>query len=248
MAHPSCSINNGNSIAPEFQLPACMLERLRQLGVTDHEKVECCSRIWQSSGEESVWIYIKSEQEAAAKFAQWSPRLREYADECRTDSPLPSRNVFSEVEQLQYTLLVRKMQSTKLLPGIPRDRVTIVTSSPMGLAAATAVFGNPAGNVVYLTDPELDTFFRNVCHYNFASSTEEPWWFFHRWWTITTGDGVLKQHSFMPLPELPPGAEYWDIIEGGSGSSLSGGMHHEMWAWDGKRVMPVEDYEGLTSF
>jgi hypothetical protein len=172
-------------------------------------------------------FYTREEIENARQ--TWAPRLREYANHCRIERPVPALNSLSVAEREQWRILRAKMQAFTPYSPFRREHVAILHSTPVGLLAAQEVFGPVAECMVFLLANEKVKWFDNI-----YPGVDGWYWFL--WWTIH--DRVPQRFADAVATHYPTphGFAYWVVTEGRGAGDAS----HEVWKWDGAVAEPVE--------
>lgn len=222
-----------------MSLPQEALQRLAQLGYTSEQDLPFWRRLWQSEGESFFWIFLKSEEEAAAEYRLWFPRLKEFATECRKAVPVPSADAFSAVEREQSRILLTKMEEfaksedRRCVFGRKPHQAAILSTTRVGLAAAAQVFAGTGA--ILLLEEERERWFAEV----YPGVGEKFWWYALAWWTLREGLAGQDEDYIRKSHPLPAGGSYWVVTSGVQWGSLAGGENGEVWCWDGTAATPL---------
>ena len=122
------------------------VQRLARLGYATEADLWFWRDLWRSDGESFFWSFLRKTEEAAEEHRRWFPRLQDLAAECRRAVPPPSMDRLSSAEQVQYRILLAKMQEfvgsgDRCVLRQKPTRAAILYTTRIGLAAAQEVFG-----------------------------------------------------------------------------------------------------------
>lgn len=196
-------------------------------------------RMWDEQGEAFFWSFLDHERQVREQADRWYPLLRAYAAECQRREPSPDPAGFSPAHREQQRLLHEQM--SKFVAGKHAEplrnphRVAIVSTSPVGLAAAEEVFGPLGLRLVILPDGESGRWFE--AH----QEAETPFWW-HVSYSCVLRDRFGEYDRAMVEPNLPAprGTTFWLLTESLAWGGLAGGATHDLWRWDGSRAVFVE--------
>jgi hypothetical protein len=218
------------------------IRALGQLGyVLRTRELKRFDRMWDQNGEPYFWSFLERERQRRELADRWFPLLESYAAECRDRSPSPSAASFTPVEHEQLRILRGQMIA---FVSSPRDmealskplRVALISTPPVGLPAAFAVF-HPLGlRIVILTNPEADQWLRA----NKNARLSNPWWFVHYRWVLRDQFIGRDRQLVDNLPPPPAGTAYWLMTESVALGGAPYSAHHSLWSWSGERAKFVE--------
>jgi hypothetical protein len=181
------------------------------------------------------------EEEIAAQYQVWFPRLQEFAEECRRKTPIPDVSEFSAVEREQYRILREAMENKREsedLEIVLRRRphcVPILYTSRVGLPAAHALYGDTGA--VILEESEQQHWLYEVYQLDGPEWGCRSWWFAFAWWTVSEEiPEDLRKHLRPAITALPAGSTYWMQWSGVQWGELHGGSRGSLWRWDGTRA------------
>jgi hypothetical protein len=218
------------------------VRRLAALGVTGEAALRFWTDIWQSEGESFFWRFVEKEEEAAAEYRRWFPRLQAFAAECRRTLPAPVVSGLPAAEREQHRVLLGKMrefmasEDSSCVMGRKANQAAIVSTMRVGLAAAQEVFGGTGA--VVLEESERERWFAEV----YRPAEEGFWWYAFAWWTLLEGLPEGGEESIRTSYPIPAGNSYWVVVSGVQWGGLAGGANHELWRWDGTRAEFIEVY------
>ena len=161
-------------------------------------------------------------------FNHWSPKLRDYAAECRRLRPMPNGGSLSAAELEQFRILCGVLKEFRDSPiRMPAPYLNIFHGSPITLLAANEIFGPLADAVVPLLSDEQDKWFNEIFH-------GADGWFGSCW--VTIHDPVPSVFAEGFDTHWPPadGIRYWVLTK-----ARAGGASHEVWKWDGQVAVPA---------
>jgi hypothetical protein len=223
-------------------LSAKAVERLARLGYVTDADLRPWRWLWQSESESFFWSFLRKEEEAADEYRRWFPRLQAFAAECRRAAPVPAVASFPAAGREQHRVLRARMrefaasEDRRCILDRKPYQAAILSTTPVGLAAAEEVFGGTGA--VILTEAERERWLSEV----YPVDHEAFWWYAFAWWTLTEGlagkdEAEIRQHY--PIPD---GCSYWVVVSGVQWGGLAGGANHELWRWDGERAEFIEVY------
>ena len=208
------------------------VQRLKALGYSD-ASLSFWSQVWQSQDEEFFWDILEGEEDVAARYREWFPRLEAFAAECRRSRPAPAVSELSAAEHAQHHILLEKMREyaaskeCSMLLGRRHNRTTVLSSTHVGLAAAIEVFGT--ADVIILEESERERWFDDVYR---PESEDVFWWYAFLWWTLRDDLDEETRRAY----DIPTDGAYWVVDAGVRTGSLAGTSFDELWRWDGQRA------------
>jgi hypothetical protein len=223
-------------------LSAEAVQRLALLGYTSDSDLRFWRELWKSQGESFFWGFLRKDEEAAAEYRRWFPRLQAFAAECRRAVPAPAVDGFSASEREQHRILLAKMrefdgsEDRRCILGRKPHQAAILSTTRVGLAAAQQVFGG--SGAVILEESERERWLSEVCPVNH----EAFWWYAFAWWTLKEGLAGEDEASIRQDYPIPPSCAYWVVVSGVQWGGLAGGSNHELWRWDGERAEFIQLY------
>lgn len=165
--------------------------------------------------------------------------LCEFADSCRQATPIPDERALSVAEQAQDQLLggvlmhwlkndlpgflFERSDCVAEIRGIDKEPGLVVTTSPVGLIAATNIIGHRQPLSCYLLEQE----YREYCD----EHPDPNWqWHLHHWSWIET-DANLGEDSCREEFPLSEGESYWIHHTGVSVAFLFERSFKHLWKW-----------------
>src|SRR5262245_4822886 len=80
------------------------IEELEGAGSASTNRLAFCQRMWNDS-RRLFWLYLENSRRRKYLLEKWTPRLRDYAGECRRIHPAPSKDGLTAAQQAQHGLL-----------------------------------------------------------------------------------------------------------------------------------------------
>jgi hypothetical protein len=205
-----CAICHGAAarIPPDdFVLPAFLRKRILSLGKSTERYREMAWR----EGNDYVHEFLDRQDKADALYAEWLPKLRKFAKECRRDRAYdPSRRL--RISDLAKQRIYRtKFEKENWIPRA--GPVPIFTLPLIAISVAEQVWpvGNLGSDHWWTIDDAPDS---------------EPD-------NMSVGDW----HNI----DIPKGSVPWVVSVGSMYGPLAGGGHSEVWSWDGREASFVQE-------
>ncbi len=223
------------------------IRRLTALGYTTEADLEFWRRLWMSEGDSFFWYFLESEEKSAESSTAGtrnSGRSRPSADGSgQHPTPKPCRWPSRE----QYRILCEKMEQFAASPdrvvmGRKPNQADIVATTPVGLAAASAVFGRLGVPVVLLLGEEKEGWFSRVI----APEEQAFGWYATYWWLCKEEPEPEELDEVRRHYPIPDGSAYWVVTTGLAWGSLAGGSKDELWQWDGVKASCLGIYRDIT--
>jgi hypothetical protein len=196
----------------------------------------------RSEGADFVRCYVAKLEEADHLFHEWSPKLREFAADCRAKTPLidaASLNPRDNAKLAIYESLITKAEQQ---PQQRRNEVLICSIPRLGMPIAMSLWPATDDRCVFLTPDELSEWRTIYEHHE-----ESFWWFANYWWHIEDPprtNSLWEQDTELNTSD---GADPWLVVSGLSWGSLAGGETADLWSWDGRQARFVRNV-GICSF
>ncbi len=216
----------------DFELPSELTKRLAAFNMDP----AFFRQIAWRDGVGFVHRFIEKLEERNELYRKWSPRLREFADECRKSRPLPSDSSLSSSDREKQRIFEAKLER----PKMAQDMTVAICRMPLiAMAIAQRVWPSDDEQTVVLTFEEKSRWDEIYSHPGGAF-----WWFAHFWWNI---DDSREQEFPLTQPDGPeflwwndddvPNAETpWLLTVGNLYGPLAGGGRRELWSWNGRRA------------
>jgi hypothetical protein len=118
-------------------------------------------------------------------------------------------------------------------------RVTILSTTRVGLAAAEELFGVSA---VILEDSENSRWFAEV----YPAPDQSPGWYTLVWWWIRVDLRDIEAERIDRPNSSSSIGSYWIVESGVLWGPMAGGSRQELWRWDGTQAVFVKTYQDLT--
>ena len=183
---------------------------------------------------------VRPTAESLAAYAEWMPRLREFAAARRVEVPVPDLRELNAAESAEHRMLLMRMrefQANGMSGGtfVPKpDVIREVSTTRVGLSAAVEAFA--AMDVVIMTSDEWKQWhaLTRASRPSRDSLRSEMAW----WYRVDTTDPHALRHFASTAPP-PTGVVEWLFSRGTcSGSGDAGRL--ERWWWDGEQLAFVE--------
>jgi hypothetical protein len=206
-------------------LPSDIADRLAQLG-EDAARYEW---IAESEGVESLRGFVGKLVESAALFEEWHPRLQEFAEQKRSENPLPQLLATDSFTIAQHRIMQPLIEKAERV-RIRGDHTSVIFYAPLN--SLTLLLNSwPAAvpNAVFLTPHELRQW-NEIYH----RKEDAFWWYVFQWWNI---EFEIPEKSIWFLdskPSLPSNVTPMLVTYGLQWDGFAGGEHADLWAWDGK--------------
>ena len=192
--------------------------------------------------------YIDKIAESNDLYQKWSPKLSEFAAQCRANQPTPPESSLSDIDRAKQQIYENKIKNAERLPHKLTHNKVIVCRMPLvAISVAQRLWPGEDDNAVILT-PEEESKWAEI----YSHPKDTFWWFIHYWWSIddspeqkwTFGDAAFYNWNDNEIQE---GTSPWLVHSGLQWGSLFGGSKTELWLWDGKHCKFVE-IKGSLSF
>jgi hypothetical protein len=192
-------------------------------------------QMWDGKGESFFWLFLEREQQRRILADRWFPVLSAYAADCRRRAPAPASGELTPVKREQLRVLREQMtafvtSSADLEPLSNPQRVVLITTMPVGMPAALAVFAPLSLRTVVLTDPEAEHWFQTQKEATLC----DPWWFVHYRWVIRDRLDERDRDLIASYGPPPPGSANWLLTEGVALGGVPYSAEHRIWRWDGE--------------
>jgi hypothetical protein len=228
---------------PDAELSQDVIDRLAHLGYVTPAAVQKFTDILKQNGELSLMSRLTTLEHSARSYAEWFPKLRNFAADCRGSAPILSDTDQSPAEREECRILHSKMlafstsQKGRGLLASRRNQAVLVATTPAALGAAVDVFGG-VDNVVVISDQEMQHWFSAI----FQPDEDLIWWFTICSWTVSPEFGEDAKAYISRNHPAPQGFAYWDVISSESYGPLAGQANHELYSWNGTKAEFVETY------
>lgn len=212
-------------------LPADVADRLTAVGEDPARYQDMVRSFGARHVREFVRSYAGRIETQAALYRDWSPRLRQFADQCRVANPCPSMASLPARDEAKIPIYRAMINGAERLPRRPKNEVVICRMPAMAIPIAQDLWPGADDRCVFLTPEELSEWQRIYTH-----PEDEFWWFIYYWWIVQDPpkpDSALADHI---RGQIPPGIDPWLAISGIQWGDLAGGEVVELWSWNGKEV------------
>ncbi len=219
-----------------INIPPDLLERLALLG----EKPELFSDIYKARGADFfvsfLRVYIEQREEASSLYREWSPKLRAYANQCRSSNACPDSQALSEQDRAKLPIYESKIMKAERLR--PKDgHCVIICSIPfVGVSVAQRLWPGEDSLSIILTPLELRQWWETYKH-----PEEAFWWWIDYWWKIEDRPNTKRSRFRKQDLQVPDGESPWLVTSGLRWGPLAGGATTELWSWNGREAKFVRD-------
>jgi hypothetical protein len=187
-------------------------------------------------GADSVHLFLDMLEQRNARYREWSPRLRAFAEECRRLWPFPSDESLSRCDQEKQRIYESKLETPQLL----RDVSVALCRMPLiAMPVARRLWVMDDERVVLLT-PDEESGWNEICE-----RREREWrWITHHWWDVD--DSPQQAPSGSPFghhwnaQDVPNGENPWIVTVGCSYGPTFGWGDKELWSWNGQRAQFIK--------
>jgi hypothetical protein len=193
-------------------------------------------------GSSSVIGFLDKLAERNALYARWSPKLRDFAQECRRANPIPDLRSLPYRERAKLPIYRTRIQAREPQPRSPWNELVICRLPLIAMPIAQRLWPGHDDQAVFLTADEFARWEESYQHPENAF-----WWFTHYWWSIDDppeSDGPWALGEPLTVGE---GADPWLVVSGVSWSDWAGGETAEHWEWNGEVASFVRDV-GVCDF
>lgn len=219
-----------------MHIPSDLIARLEKLGEHPAKVTESLSRWGHESFLSLLQLYVERGEERVSLFHQWSPRLRAFAAECRTNNQCSEVEALEARDRAKLAIYESKIAKTERLTPRCNFEITICCTPAIGIPVAQQLWPGRELTVI-LTLEE----WRRWCDDIYTHPAEADQWWIQYWWQI--------EDPPIPLPAplrnwdltVPDGESPWMVTSGLSWGSFAGGSMSELWAWNGKEARYVRD-------
>ncbi|MGE3314928.1 MAG: hypothetical protein AB7O26_07400 [Planctomycetaceae bacterium] len=156
-------------------IPPHLAKRLIAIG----EDPEGTLWILQSDGIEALDRFVNGLEERHALYREWSPRLFEFAEECRKVRPTLREECFTESDRVKLQIYERMITDCDRLQTEPNS-VNICRVPLLGISVAERLWPGYEKNTVILTFEEKqrwDAIYQHAYRETFR-------WFIDYWWSV----------------------------------------------------------------
>jgi hypothetical protein len=180
--------------------------------------------------------YIDKIAENNDLYQKWSPKLFEFAAQCRVDQPIPPESSLSDSDRAKQLIYEAKIKKAERLPQKQsRNKVTVCRMPLVAISVAQKLWPGENDDTVILTPEEQSKWDEIYSH-----PKDTFWWIIDYWWSID--DSPEQKWTFGDVAfynwndnEIPEGSSPWLVLSGLQWGSLFGGSDTELWLWDGSR-------------
>lgn len=217
-------------------------ELAQRLVLIDEDPAVYRESAWQFG--EGFKQFVDMLEERHSLYRDWSPRLYDFAKECRERNPCPSERSLSNAEREMQRIYEAKLDQ----PKVNREnRVAICRMPLLAIPVAHRIWPKDLPHTVILTPEEEQTWNEIYTH-----SQDAPWWFAHFWWIVddspeppSSADNPLAPR--WSIEDVPDGQTPWLVNIGFSRGPLAGGGNTELWSWDGTKASLVTTAQSWIS-
>jgi|GEM_PF-5915436 len=154
----------------------------------------------------------------------WWPRLRDFAEQCRHEVPLPAADILSELDRAKQQVYVA------LFNGARRDsdgkKVPICNLPLIAIPIAHECWPQRE-RAVYLTPEELSRWGEIYSH-----PREVEWWFVHERWSVDEFKGNVTDPQLRLDPAAVAGKCLWTVYTSSYAGGLIGSGKTDLWSSD----------------
>ena len=179
--------------------------------------------------------YINKIAESNDLYQKWSPRLFEFAAQCRADQPIPPGGSISDSDRAKQQIYETKIKNAERLPQkLTHNKVTICRMPLVAIPAAQELWPGEDEHTVILT-LEAELKWNEI----YPHPKDTFWWFVDYWWSIDDSPEqkyVLSEDftiSNWEDNDVPDGNRPWLVHSGLGWGPLYGGTKTELWLWNG---------------
>jgi len=209
------------------RLPADVAARLQVLG----EDTDKYKEMVRSEGAKFVRGYIEQLENTDSLFKQWSPKLRQFAAECRAAMPCPSVESLSARDRAKIEIYETKIDTAERLTRRRENEVVICCLPTMAIPIAQRLWPGADKRSVFLTLQELAQWNAIYTH-----PDDSFWWFTHYWWNVEDSPDPDGRWADDIELNVPDGNDPWLVTSGLQWGDLAGGQVVELWSWNGKEA------------
>lgn len=226
----------GDLVAPA-PIPAEILERFKVLG----EDPDRFPVVLKRRGIPFLLAYLKRREGQLAVFREWSPKLHEFAADCRLRNPCPDADSLDARDRAKLLLYEDKIQTAERIRPLKSRREIICTIPLAATSLAQRLWPGEAGAII-LTGEELSQWGQIYKH-----PEDAPEWWVSCWWKIQDPpDANFIRNRGLDV-SVPEGTQAWIVEQGQWFGSLASSRTRELWSWDGHQAKFVRALEHLIS-
>ncbi|RBP47475.1 hypothetical protein DES53_101272 [Roseimicrobium gellanilyticum] len=211
-------------------LPPDIATRLRALDYDPAFDPKFYADSFRRHGGDFVRGYVGRIEESMDYYLEWSPRLRDFAADCRKKNPCPDPERLDPRDRAKlpiYESLIRKASPSS---HSGRKRVLICSIPLVGMSVAKSLWPGEDNRAVVLTPDELSAWDEIYKNPELVIR-----WFINYWWEVKD-PAPDKYWNFSYDMKTAPGTVPWLVRSGESSGDLSGGEDAGLWSWDGKQA------------
>lgn len=207
-----------------LHLPPDIINDLKRLGENESRFL----RIVESEGIAYARRFVSRLLSAADLFDEWFPRLKEFSEAKRAQSPLPGPADLTAADNALRRVLQPKIFDAQHVPTRGNKTAVMFTAPLSVLPLLREAWPGTVQNAIFLTPEELGEWRGKHKH-----PENEFWWFAFQWWdavfTIPNDGPSSLKVPVLSLNEKPLVVRY-----GLQWGELAGGETVELWAWNGE--------------
>lgn len=211
-----------------FQLPSELVYRIESL---EFDPLDFRKMAWRN-GVQFVSGYLDKIDEKNARYDEWLPRLRQFAQKCRDNLPPPSHDELEGRDLAKLKIYEAKIASAEQLPQ--RSHTALICSLPRIAMPLAQRLWPGRQEAVLLTREELSQW--NEVYQHPETSF---WWFVHYWCSIDETPERIESFggrtkSQWEEADVPSGSEAWLVESGLQWGPMAGGCNTDLWLWNGR--------------
>jgi hypothetical protein len=159
--------------------------------------------------------YIDKISESYDLYQKRSPKLLAFADQCRSDQPIPPESSHSDSDRVKQQICEAKIKNAEHLPQkLTHNKITVCRMPLVAISVAQRLWPGEDDNTIILTPEEQSKWDEIYLH-----PKDTFWRFIDYWWIIDDSSKQDLTIGKVKIPnwsknEVPEGNSPWLVLSG----------------------------------